>query len=334
MGTILKEQDIFNPLRCPNPEEPVTASDIFGSSYEIGAPTIDGRVSYTPVVTNVRVRHLGGISKVLAVTVLGSDITVQVGTDGLGQPTSRGIDLVAAFNAVTSATNLASVLPEGTGLGLVGIWENWLPLGDGLGDDLGSVRPGFQCAANRTHYLREGTLRGKRTFKSLVVDATGEVAVVAPESGVIQASSALRVNLPGSEGPQIEYNRTVYRNVTAASNPANTVALKNELRPLTYPKSFGTIITNGMGGFSVVEGASFTAAIVALTIEITLLTPFDNPYYHVSPSIEGSSLLKPTTFWKYISNNKFALVVQENLNELNPNLAIFRVGFSAWGKQV
>src|SRR5687767_4956126 len=47
----------------------------------------------------IRVRHLGGVSQALAVSVSGNDITVQLGTNGSSVVTSTTNDVIAAVNA-------------------------------------------------------------------------------------------------------------------------------------------------------------------------------------------------------------------------------------------
>mgnify|MGYP003480685253 FL=1 len=81
MGTTLTPVSSFDAVVCPNPGEPVRAGGGIGTKITIAGVTIDGELHYTGLVSGARVKHLGGASKTLAVTVAGNDVTVQLGTD-------------------------------------------------------------------------------------------------------------------------------------------------------------------------------------------------------------------------------------------------------------
>jgi hypothetical protein len=69
---------------------------------------------------DISITHLdpGGLSKSLAVSVSGTDITVSLATNGAGAITSTANQVAAAVLASVEANNLVSVAVEGTGLGV------------------------------------------------------------------------------------------------------------------------------------------------------------------------------------------------------------------------
>lgn len=188
MGTILTEVSNFDPqIICPNPGEPVRASDTIGTLYLIAGIGVNGGVLYAALSPLARVQHLGGIGMSLSVTVVGNDITVQLATDGMGNVTSTANQVVTAFNANAMATALATATAQGTGTGIAGVNPNFVSIGQ---DAVGSIRPGFQHFTNRTRYLFNqvnGILFGTLSLKSLNVDGVGGVTIVS-SAGDIQAS--------------------------------------------------------------------------------------------------------------------------------------------------
>lgn len=189
MGTILPESSTFDPqIVSPNPGEDVRASDSAGIAYLIAGVDFNGGVIYVGSNPLARVRHLGGISMSLLVTVAGTDITVQLGTDGSGNVLSTANNVVTAFMANAMATALATASAQGTGASLAGINTVYLSLSQ---DVIGSVRPPFQHITNRTRYLYNkitGILAGTLSVKALTADGTGDL-VVAPTPGNVTASN-------------------------------------------------------------------------------------------------------------------------------------------------
>lgn len=186
MSTILTEVSTFTPtVITPNPGEPIKASDTIGTSYLIAGVDFNGGVIYVGKNPNVRVRHLGGMSMALAVTVLGDDITVQLATDGTGNVLSTANQVVIAFNLVVAATDRATATAQGTGASIAGIMTNFMKIGD---DTFGSIRPALQSLANRTRYLFKKVidmLFGTITFKSIRVDGTGDLAAVTSAGDIV-----------------------------------------------------------------------------------------------------------------------------------------------------
>lgn len=150
MGTTLQESRTWTQVTSPNPGEPVRAGGGIGTPITIPGTGANGGVTYTPLVASVRVRHLGGVSQTLAVSVAGNDITVQLGTDGAGNVTSTADDVAVEVGGDAGAAALVSVDVTGDGTGLAGISTVWTTLGGGV---LGSIRTGLQNLADRTRYL-------------------------------------------------------------------------------------------------------------------------------------------------------------------------------------
>lgn len=159
MGTLLENEYTWvSQVRVPNPGEPVrTGKDYSGSpgpkiTLAGDAGSVNGDVSYYALAAGVRIRHLGGISKTRAVSVSGSDITVQLGTDGAGAVlnTSSATQIAADVNAHASASLLVNAVAGGTGADKAGIWEPWTALSGG---SRGSIRPSIEDLAARTSYL-------------------------------------------------------------------------------------------------------------------------------------------------------------------------------------
>lgn len=149
MGTRLNENASYDSVLSPNPLEPVRAGageTIGSAAYTIQGINVNGDLNYTPQVIGVRIKHLGGISMALGVTVAGSDITVQLATDGSGNVTSTANAVKTAYDAVAAAVALAVVQVGGTGAGLACVFSSFMPLTD---DAFGSVRPALQALTNR-----------------------------------------------------------------------------------------------------------------------------------------------------------------------------------------
>lgn len=159
MGTLLENEYTWvSQVRVPNPGEPVRAGKDYSGSpgpkitLAGDAGSVNGDVSYYALAAGVRIRHLGGISKTRAVSVSGSDITVQLGTDGAGAVlnTSSATQIAADVNAHASASLLVNAVAGGTGADKAGIWEPWTAL---AGGSRGSIRPSIEDLAARTSYL-------------------------------------------------------------------------------------------------------------------------------------------------------------------------------------
>lgn len=332
MGTILTPTDSFDAVVSPNPFEPVRASGALGVSYMIAGLDANGGVIYTANATGVRIRHLGGISMTLAVTVSGNDITVQLGTSAGGAITSTANNVVAAVNA---ATILVTATAQGTGLGLAGVFTNFMPLTD---DPFGSVRPPFQSLTNQSTWLRNGVVLGTRTVAKLHADGAGANASAAA-NGEVLANNAVQVALTASQGTRLEPARVRWRNTGVGAgdaNPASTVALLNELRALNIPKCYGSVETDGAGNIANVDGASFNASLAGGHILITMATAMANNFYTVVTSIDDSvgSPVKPTHWWRFISTTQFYLIAQNNFVDINPSATPLKMTFAVFGRQV
>lgn len=192
MGTILTESDVFGgPVVHPNPQEIVSAAISMGAYRIKGTATPDGDLIFSGATnSNVRVRTLGGVSMALGIVVVGNDISIQLATDGLGNPTSLANAVVALYAGTPAAVALASLVAGGAGTGICGIQPVYMRIGD---DDTGSIRPMMQNIINRTRYLYNrviGILFGTKTLKSLYVDGVGDNAI-AYTAGSIFASNNL-----------------------------------------------------------------------------------------------------------------------------------------------
>jgi len=230
MSTILTEVSTFTPtVITPNPGEPIKASDTIGTSYLIAGVDFNGGVIYVGKNPNVRVRHLGGISMALAVTVLGDDITVQLATDGTGNVLSTANQVVTAFNLVVAATTRATATVQGTGTSIAGIMTGFMKIGD---DTFGSIRPALQSLANRTRYLFNkviGMLFGTLTFKSLKVDGTGDLAAVS-SPGDISSSRDINSGRDISSIRDIFSGRDTVSQRHITSNTGNISALSGNIQ--------------------------------------------------------------------------------------------------------
>lgn len=142
-------------ITVPIPNEEHRAGGGIGTPITIEGADSNGGLTYTAGVDGVRIRHLGGTSQTLAVSVAGNDITVQLGTDGGAVVTSTATAVKAAFDAVPAAVALASVLVTGTGGGLAAMSPNsggYVEISDGAA---GSIYPALRDLQGRTSYLAE-----------------------------------------------------------------------------------------------------------------------------------------------------------------------------------
>lgn len=285
MGTILIPTDTFDAVVSPNPFEPVRASGAVGVSYMIAGLDANGGVVYTPNAAGVRVRHLGGMGMTLGVTVSGNDITVQLATTVAGAITSNANAVVAAVNVAAAALVTASA--QGTGLGLAGVFTNFMPLTD---DPLGSVRPPFQALTNQTTWLRNGVVLGTRTVRKLHADGTGAVASLGA-NGEVLANNAIQVALNASQGARLEPSRVIWRNVGTGAgdgNPPSSTSLVNELRPALVVKCWGIAVTNGAGAVTLNSGQNVSSvSIVVLTdhIEVSMASNMLTGSYSVIANV-------------------------------------------------
>lgn len=333
MGTILIPTDTFDAVVSPNPFEPVRASGAVGVSYRIAGLDSNGGVIYTPIAAGVRVKHLGGIGTALGVTVAGTDITVQLATTAAGAITSTANAVVTAVMA--AASTIVTATAEGTGLGLAGVFTNFMPLTD---DPFGSVRPPFQALTNQCTYLRNGVILGTRTVRKLHADGTGDVASAAT-NGEVWATNAFQSNVTASQGIRMTQARLAWRNTGIGANDANpssSTALLNELRALTLPKCWGIVQTDGAGNIVNVDGASFTATLATGHILITMATPMANNFYSVITSLDDSiaTPARPTHWWRFVSTTQFYLIAQNNFVDINPATTASKMSFAVFGRQV
>lgn len=248
MSTILTEVSTFTPtVITPNPGEPIKASDTIGTSYLIAGVDFNGGVIYVGKNPNVRVRHLGGMSMALAVTVLGDDITVQLATDGTGNVLSTANQVVIAFNLVVAATDRATATAQGTGASIAGIMTSFMKIGD---DTFGSIRPALQSLANRTRYLFNkviGMLFGTLTFKSLKVDGTGDLAAVS-SPGDISSSRDMNSGRDISSTRDIFSGRDTVAQRHIISNTGNISALSGNIQSVTGELIGQSLQLNDVGG--------------------------------------------------------------------------------------
>lgn len=156
MGTLLpRKVDSWPPaVEVPNPGEPVRAGGGLGAPVTLSGHngSQNGAVAYTATAAGVRVRHLGGAGLGLAVSTSGPDVTVQLGTDALGNPTSTAAEVAAAVNAHPGAAPLLVAQALGSGADPAGVHPAWTPLAQ-PGSPRGSVRVPLTALQARTDFL-------------------------------------------------------------------------------------------------------------------------------------------------------------------------------------
>jgi len=141
----------------------------------------------------------------------------------------------------------------------------------------------------------------RRTFKSLEIDGTGglvssllaglckAVAFKASQYFEVDSGSAVHSVFPSNGvvsvtgGGTFTYDdESIYWEDTAASaaNPASTVALRNELRPLLLTKAWAVISFNGSGGIAADDGANCASvSIVGSKVRMTFAQGLDTAVY-------------------------------------------------------
>lgn len=148
---ILPELNSFDAVQSPQPSEGVKAVGADFSSYIINGVTVTGDVRYVRIADGVRIRHLGGTSTALGVSISGNDVTVQLATSALSVVTSTANDVVNLINATPAVLLLLNAFVNNApGTGIAGIWTSYMDLS---GDLRGSIRPALQSLTNRTKFL-------------------------------------------------------------------------------------------------------------------------------------------------------------------------------------
>jgi hypothetical protein len=351
MGTRLNENASYDSVLSPNPLEPVRAGageTIGSAAYTIQGINVNGDLNYTPQVVGVRIKHLGGISMALSVTVAGSDITVQLATDGSGNVTSTANAVKIAYDAVAAAVALAVVQVGGTGAGLAGVFSSFMPLTD---DAFGSVRPSIQTMMNNDSFMYSkvyGILNGtvdpafpaapnQRSLKALYVDGTGDNIVTAT-SGEAFVSAAYQAASTGVQNVRLEPARLQFRTVGTGAgdgNPPLGIAMPNELRPILIPKAWGFIRTNGVGGFTKVAGAGFTASFSGTDVRITLATAMytavGQDAYAPIVTLLDTTLTAPTIRASITDASHFLIKVQDNFTGQDLTAVDVAFSFSVFG---
>lgn len=289
MGTILTESDVFGgPVVHPNPQEIVSAAISMGAYRIRGTATPDGDLIFSNATnSNVRVRTLGGISMALSIIVVGNDISIQLATDGLGNPTSLANAVVALYGATPAAVALASLVSGGAGTGICGIQSVYMRIGD---DDIGSIRPMMQNIINRTRYLYNrviGILFGTKTLKSLYVDGIGDNAI-AYTAGSIYASNNLTTQ-------DVIAANEVYADHLQLDKPLSRVALPTTTYPLGYAARgsvvAGAIYLKGIAapGYDLVSAINVASVSHPTTRKYTVVFNFTATYAYasISPTYSG-----------------------------------------------
>lgn len=147
----LPELNSFDAVQSPQPSEGVKAIGVDFSSYVINGLTITGDVRYVRIADGVRVRHLGGTSTALSISISGNDVTVQLATNASSVVTSTANDVVNLINATPAVLLLLNAFVNNApGTGIAGIWTSYMDLS---GDLRGSIRPALQSLTNRTKFL-------------------------------------------------------------------------------------------------------------------------------------------------------------------------------------
>lgn len=252
MGTILTETSTFTAqVICPNPGEPVSASDSLGTAYLIKGAANDpnGGIYYTATNPLARVRHLGGISQTLLVTVVGTDITIQLGTDGGGNVTSLASAVVAAFSGNALALALGNALLQAAGTAPAGINTAYIAIGQ---DALGSIRTGLQALSNRTRYIFNkivDILFGTLSLKSLKVDGTGDVTVVSSAGDISASNDISALGAISADGNIISNNgeiRAITGDIKAFAG--DILAITGDVSAVNVNASIDVLATNKIQG--------------------------------------------------------------------------------------
>ena len=335
MGTTLTPVSSFDAVVCPNPGEVARAGGGIGTKITIAGVTIDGELHYTGLVSGARVKHLGGASKTLAVTVAGNDVLVQLGTDAASNVTSTATDVVNKILTVPAALALLNVTAGGTGLGTPTVVD-WVKLGSG---PVGSIRISLQALLNRTKYIYDKIIFGLLSFKSLTIDTTGET-VVTPTPGqgtadVWQTGNSL------AEGGRFTTSGLKFRNVTALGNPAGTTALNNDLRPINITKAWGFLEASG-GVLTVRDSCSTATAVISgLAIRVTMATPMTSIYYVPNVNLHYSPLTTPAIAklnikTNILSTSQFEIIVYDGTTSIavDPAATTLIVSYSVDGRQL
>lgn len=157
-----------------------TVATSFWGCKRITGVDANGDVIYQAKATGVQVAHVvSGMNTALSVAVVGSVVTVNVATNGMGDPTSTATLVVAAIVASASASALVSATSVGTGGSVVGA-----SAASTLNN--GGVEYSAKTEGVRVRHLVSGT----STALSVSVSAKDVTINLATDANGIQTSTA------------------------------------------------------------------------------------------------------------------------------------------------
>jgi hypothetical protein len=236
-----------------------------------------------------------------------ADVTGVRGEGGSGSPGGSflggagGIGLQAA-GGTGNAAGLAGQ-GSGSGVGVTGVGG---VTGDG-GDFRGGTTSGTGCTVTGGGASGVGLLATGGGPNGNAIEA------VAPGSGLaLKATGAISTNdsvyadvvlrAGTSSTCTIRSNRVEFDGVT---HPASNASIKHQVRPINTPRVWGTIVTDGAGNVSVLDGVGVaSAAISGTAIVVTFTDAFtDNKYAVLVSGYDGSVPTGTPKFSVYQPNN-------------------------------
>jgi len=143
---------------------------------------------------------------------------------------------------------------------------------DGTGGNASALAPGLIKAV------------AHKAAQYFEVDTGSNVHTVSGSNGVIDVGSGGKLTY---DDDGLKFERTA----SSAANPAKTVALLNDLRPLLFVKAWAIISFNGSGGISTDDGANIgTPSFFGMLIRLPFAQAFDSSAY----SIQGTGVIGST----------------------------------------
>lgn len=227
---------------------------------------------------------------------------------------------------------------------------------DNYGTGKAPINPAVKRLAQRTAGVIGwivGNITGikPRSLKRLWVDASGGTDASAIPAGQARADTVradtyvtalagsdsntlfptlLSMDVAADGKVDIHPDRFIFTRTSAGiQNPASSAPIKNELRPILITKAHGLIMTDGIGGISVQDGANIaSAAIVGTDIRVTFASAMDNTSYTALRSADAAGVPIPVS----VTDRK-AAYVQLNVIGVNPLAAAVRIDLSVMGRQ-
>lgn len=229
----------------PNPGEVVRAGGGVGTIFVIYGNTVNGDVQIVAKVANVRIQFLGGISQTLAIAgVNGTDLSVQLGTNGAGTVISTAASVVALINGDMAAFGLVTASFGGDGSDIASVLANYMAISAG---PIGSVRPPLEVLTSRTALLKL-IWKSWHTFRGMVLDGVGDILSDVP-AGELHIRK-----VPGNIAPRLKFTfgKLIWSNLDAEGNPAASYSPQsNEMCAKSICKAWFSASTDGAGHFTI-----------------------------------------------------------------------------------